>query len=47
MGLTMRERKAVTNELANRHQKASKGERGQLLAEFIKLTGPFPSRDRG
>lgn len=39
MGLTMRERKAVTNELANRYQKASKGERGRLLAEFVRLTG--------
>lgn len=39
MGLTMRERKAVTNELANRYQKVGKSERGRLLAEFIKLTG--------
>jgi hypothetical protein len=35
----MRERKAVTNELAKRYQQATKGERGQLLAEFIKLSG--------
>lgn len=39
MGLTMHERKAVTNELAKRYQRATKGERGKLLAEFIQLTG--------
>lgn len=39
MGLSMSERKAVTNELAKRYQRATKGERGLLLAEFIKLTG--------
>jgi hypothetical protein len=39
MGLTMNERKAVTNELAKRYQNASKGERGRLLKEFIQLTG--------
>jgi hypothetical protein len=39
MGLTMRERKAVTQELAGRYQKAGKKERGRLLAEFIALTG--------
>lgn len=39
MGLTMKERKAVTNELASRYQKATKGERGRLLDEFMQLTG--------
>ena len=39
MSLTMHERKAVTNELASRYQKATKGERGRLLDEFMKLTG--------
>lgn len=39
MGLTMKERKAVTNELATRYQKATKTERGQMLREFIHLTG--------
>lgn len=39
MGLTMHQRKAVTNELAQRYQRSSKGERGRLLNEFIQLTG--------
>jgi hypothetical protein len=39
MGLTMRERKAVTNELAHRYQRATKSERGRLLQEFTRLTG--------
>jgi len=39
MGLTMHQRKAVTNELAKRYQRATKGDRGKLLAEFIQLTG--------
>jgi len=39
MGLTMNERRAVTNELAKRYQRASKGERGRLLREFVQLTG--------
>jgi len=39
MGLTMNERKAVTKELAKRYQRATKGERGRLLKEFIQLTG--------
>jgi len=39
MGLTMHERKAVTNELAKRYQQAPKGERGRLLREFVRLTG--------
>lgn len=39
MGLTMKERKAVTNELAKRYQKATKSERGRLLSEFMELTG--------
>jgi len=39
MGLTMHERKAITNELAVRYQKATKTIRGQILKEFIHLTG--------
>jgi hypothetical protein len=39
MGLTMNQRKAVTNELAKRYQRATKTERGRLLKEFIQLTG--------
>ncbi len=39
MGLTMKERKAVTNELSQRYQRATKKERGQLLRDFMQLTG--------
>lgn len=39
MGLTMNERKAVTNELARRYQRATKSERGRLLDQFMQLTG--------
>lgn len=39
MSLTMHERKAVTNQLAARYQKATKPERGRLLDEFMQLTG--------
>lgn len=39
MGLTMKERKAVTNELASRYQSSAKRERGRLLDEFMQLTG--------
>jgi hypothetical protein len=35
----MNQRKAVTNELARRYQRATKGERGRLLKDFIQLTG--------
>jgi hypothetical protein len=39
MSLNMHERKAVTNELARRYRAATKGERGRLLDDFMKLTG--------
>jgi hypothetical protein len=39
MGLTMRERHAIVRELAPRFRKATKKQRGQILTEFVKLTG--------
>lgn len=39
MGLTMKERKAVTNALAQRYQKASKKQKTTILNEFTVLTG--------
>lgn len=39
MGLTMKERKAVTRELIQRYQRASKKQKGIILNEFIALTG--------
>ena len=39
MGLTMRERHAVTRELTERYQKASKKARGAILTDFCALTG--------
>jgi len=39
MGLTMRERHAVTRELTARFRRALKKERGQILDEFTQLTG--------
>ena len=39
MGLTMKERKAVTRELFNRYKKAKKKEKGKILDEFTALTG--------
>jgi hypothetical protein len=39
MGLTMRERHAISRELATRFQKASKKERSRMLDEFVQLTG--------
>jgi hypothetical protein len=39
MGLTMHERKAITNELSGRYQKATKTAKGQILTQFIQLTG--------
>lgn len=39
MGLTMKERKAVTREVAMRYQRASKKQKGIILNEFIALTG--------
>lgn len=38
MGLTMRERHAITRELTSRFQKATKKERGRMLDEFVQLT---------
>ncbi|KQC04789.1 MAG: integrase [Candidatus Cloacimonas sp. SDB] len=37
--LTMRQKKAVTKELRNRYQRASKKEKTMMLNEFIRLTG--------
>ena len=37
--LTMRQKKAVTRELRDRYQRASKKEKGMMLNEFIRLTG--------
>ena len=39
MGLTMRERHTIVRELAPRFRKATKKQRGQILNEFVKLTG--------
>ena len=39
MGLTMRERHAVTRELTERYRKATKKQRGVLLSDFCALTG--------
>ena len=39
MGLSMKEKKAVTREYKPRYQKASKKEKKSLLDEYIKLTG--------
>lgn len=39
MGLTMKERYAVVNELAPRYQRSTKGERVRILDEFTALTG--------
>ena len=39
MGLTMKEKKAVTREYGPRYHKASKKEKKTLLDEFIRLTG--------
>lgn len=39
MALTMREKQAVTKETAKRYRKATKKERGQILDEFVTLTG--------
>ena len=37
--LTMRQKKAVTRELRDRYQRASKKEKTMMLNEFIQLTG--------
>lgn len=39
MGLTMHDRHAIVRELAPRFQKVSKAERGQILTQFVELTG--------
>ncbi|MEW6676093.1 MAG: hypothetical protein AB1348_08885 [Nitrospirota bacterium] len=39
MGLTMNEKKAVVREVAKRYRKASKKQKGQILDEFVALTG--------
>src|SRR5438132_8593442 len=39
MGLTMKERKAVTAVMVARYRRASKKQRGQLLDQFVALTG--------
>ncbi|MBA7473568.1 hypothetical protein ES707_08908 [subsurface metagenome] len=37
--LTMRQKKAITKELRDRYQRASKKEKTMMLNEFIRLTG--------
>ena len=39
MGLTMREKKAITKEVAKRYRKARKKEKGRMLEEFVATTG--------
>ena len=39
MGLTMSEKRAVTDEVVRRYRKASKKEKGVILDEFVKTTG--------
>ena len=39
MGLTMRERKAVTRQVAGRYGRAKKKEKGRMLDEFCEVTG--------
>ncbi len=39
MGLTMKEKKSVTKEIATRYQKAHKKEKKRMLDEFVQLTG--------
>lgn len=39
MGLTMREKKAITKEVARRYRKARKKEKGGMLNEFVAITG--------
>jgi hypothetical protein len=39
MGLTMKERKAITRELSERYKKATKKKKGLILDEFTALTG--------
>ena len=39
MGLSMREKKAVSRQVAMRYQKARKKEKNKILDEFIQVTG--------
>ena len=39
MGLTMKEKKAVSREVAKRYQKARKKGKSKILDEFVQLTG--------
>lgn len=39
MGLTMKERKAVTAVLVQRYRRATEKQKGRLLDEFVALTG--------
>ena len=39
MGLTMKEKKSVTREIAKRYQRARKKGKGEILDEFTQLTG--------
>jgi len=39
MGLTMKERKAITRELSDRYKKATKKQKGVILNQFTALTG--------
>jgi hypothetical protein len=39
MGLTMKEKKAVTRQVRSRYRKAGRKEKSAILDEFIKITG--------
>ncbi len=39
MGLRMKEKQSVAKEVARRYRRARKKDKGQILDEFIKLTG--------
>ena len=39
MGLNLKERRAVSEVVAKRYQKAGKKEKGKILDEFVELTG--------
>jgi hypothetical protein len=39
MGLTMKEKKAVTRQIRSRYQKSKRKEKSDILNEFIQLTG--------
>ena len=42
MGLTMDQRKGYAREMAKRYRKASKKKKGQLIEEYLELTGLHP-----